>query len=323
MLRYIARRFLWMIPVILGVLIIVFVLMAIVPGDPVAAMVGDDASPEVKAEMRAKLGLDDPILVQFGRYVYNLVTKGDFGTSYTTNEPIRDELLKRLPVTLKLTLLSVASALILSVPLGVISAAKRYSWIDNLSMGVSLFGVSIPQFWFGLMLIMLFSVKMKVLPASGISKWQGWILPVAMIAFGNMGNFARTTRSSMLEIIQQDYMRTARSKGQSEPTILVKHGLRNAMIPILANVGNMAGVSMGGAVVAENIFSLPGVGKYMLDAINSRNWPAVQGGLVILAACFSIIMLIIDLLYAVIDPRLKSEFRKKEGMNLKRKAQVS
>jgi len=323
MLRYIGKRLLWMIPVVFGVLVIVFVLSVITPGDPVTSLVGSDAPPEIKEAMREKLGLNDPLYLQFVHYTVKIITKGDLGTSYTTNQPVLTELVDRFPVTLKLTIASVIVSLILSVPLGLISAVKRYSWIDNISMALSLIGVSIPQFWFGLMTLLLFAVKLRWLPASGINGIAGWVLPVAMIGVGNMGNFARTTRASMLEVIQQDYMRTARAKGQTETAVILKHGLRNALIPIVANVGNVLGISLGGAVIAESIFSLAGVGKYMLDAINARNWPSVQGGIILLALAFSIIMLVMDLLYAAIDPRLKSEFRSRGKSRAKRKVQVA
>lgn len=323
MLRYIMKRIFWMVPVVLGVICIVFILSVITPGDPVTSLVGSDASPEAYAAMRTQLGLDQPVYIQFANYIFKIVTKGDLGKSYATNQPVLTELLDRFPVTLKLTLASVILSLILSIPLGIISAVKRYSWIDNASMAISLLGVSIPQFWFGLMTLLLFAVNLRWLPASGISGISGWVLPVLMIGVGNMGNFARTTRASMLEVIQQDYIRTARAKGQTETAVIIKHGLRNALIPIVANVGNVLGISLGGAVIAENIFSLAGVGKYMLDAINARNWPSVQGGIILLALAFSIIMLVMDLLYAAIDPRLKSEFRARGKKKLKRKVQAA
>ncbi|NLL45463.1 MAG: ABC transporter permease [Clostridiales bacterium] len=322
MLNYIAKRLLWMIPVVFGVICIVFILSAITPGDPVDAIVGFDAPPEVKEAMREQMGFNDPIYVQFFNYFKGIVTEGDLGTSYVSGEPVVKELMRRFPTTLTLTIASVLVAIIVAIPLGLISAVKRYSWIDNASMAVALFGVSVPQFWFGLMSLLIFSVKLGWLPASGTSNFGGWVLPVAMIGIGNAGNFARITRSSMLEVIRQDYVRTARSKGQKEIVITLKHCLRNALIPIVANIGNMIGISMGGAVVAESVFSVPGVGRFMLDAINQRDWPAVQGGIVLLALSFSVIMLVMDLLYTAIDPRLKAEFKSKLKINArKRKVQ--
>jgi len=319
MLRYIIKRLLWMIPVILGVLCIVFILSEITPGDPVDQVVGYDAPPEVREAMREEMGLNDPVIVRFFRYIGKVVTKGDLGTSYSTGKPVLQEILARFPNTLILTFASVIVALLIALPLGVISAVKQYSVIDNASMAFALFGVSIPQFWFALMTLLIFSVRLKWFPASGIDKLSGWVLPIAMIGISNVGNLARITRSSMLEVIRQDYIRTARAKGQKETAVIVKHGLRNALIPVIANVGNTIGVSLGGAVIAESIFSIPGVGKYMLDSINGRNWPAVQGGIIVLALAFSITMLVMDLLYTVIDPRLKAEFKAKNKMASRKK----
>lgn len=315
MLRYIGKRLLWMIPVILGVLLIVFALSAITPGDPVDDIVGYEAPIEVKKAKREELGLNDPFLVRYWRYLVGIFTKGDFGTSYTTNRPVAEELFKKFPNTVRLTVLAVLVALVIGIPLGVISAVKQYSLIDNASMVLALLGVSIPQFWFALMMMLVFSVKLHWLPTiTSSSGALGWIMPVAMIGIANVGNIARTTRSSMLEVIRQDYIRTARAKGQKENVVIIKHGLRNALIPVIANVGNTIGVSLGGSVVAENIFSVDGVGNYMLGAIRQRNWPSVQGGLMLLAVCFSVVMLCMDLIYTVVDPRLKDEFNAKSKM---------
>ncbi len=309
MTKYIIRRLLWLIPVIIGVLTIVFILSAITPGDPVDALLGQESTQEERQELREKLGLDKPVFIQFVNYVVKVVTKGDLGTSYQTKQPVAQEMITRIPVTLKLTFASVLVALIIAIPLGVISSVRPYSWIDNLSMGIALFGVSIPQFWFALMGMLVFAVTLHWLPASGIKTFAGWVLPVAMIGIGNAGNFARVTRSSMLEVVKQDYIRTARAKGQKEYIVILRHGLRNALIPVAANVGNTIGVSLGGAIIAETIFSLPGVGKYMIDAIYNRNWPAIQGGVIMLALAFSIVMLLMDILYMFIDPRLMSMTR--------------
>ena len=309
MTKYIFRRLVWLIPVIFGVLTIVFILSAITPGDPVDSLLGQESTPEARDALREKLGLNQPVYVQFANYLVRIVTHGDLGTSYQTKQPVAQEMLQRIPVTLKLTFSAVIVALIIAIPLGVISAVKPYSWVDNLSMGIALFGVSIPQFWFALMGMLIFSVMLHWLPASGIKTFAGWVLPVAMIGIDNAGNFARVTRSSMLEVIKQDYIRTARAKGQKEYIVVLRHGLRNALIPVAANVGNMIGVSLGGAIIAETIFSLPGVGKYMIDAIYNRNWPAIQGGVILLALAFSIVMLLMDILYMFIDPRLMSMTR--------------
>lgn len=325
MLKYIIKRLLWMIPVILGVLIIVFILSEITPGDPVDNIVGSDATEEAREAAREAYGFNDPAVVRFFRYLKGIVLHGDLGTSYTNGQSVFSELKTRFPITIKLTLLSVALALVVALPLGVISAVKQYSWIDNVTMFAALFFVSVPQFWMALMMLLIFSVKMHILPASAsdLSNPLAWIMPVAMIGLNNVGNLARVTRSSMLEIIRQDYIRTAKAKGQKNGVVIIKHGLRNALIPVIANVGNTIGVSLGGAVVAESIFSIPGVGQYMLNAISNRNWPSVQGGIVMLALAFSIVMLLVDLIYTFVDPRLKSEFEAKNKIVRKKREEAA
>ena len=320
MLRYIGKRILWMIPVLLGVLLIVFALSDIAPGDPVDQIVGYDAPAEVKEAKREELGLNDPFLVRYYRYVRDLVLHGDLGTSYSTGRPVSQELMQKYPHTIKLALMAIALALIIGIPLGVISAVKQYTVIDNASMVFALFGVSVPQFWFALMLMLIFAVNLKILPSnSSTSGALGYVMPVIMIGIQNIGNIARTTRSSMLEVIRQDYIRTARAKGQKEGVVIFGHALRNALIPVVANVGNSMASSLGGAVVAEQIFSVDGVGKYMLASIKGSNWPCVCGGLVILAVTFSVTMLLVDLVYTIVDPRLKDEYNASSKMAAQRR----
>lgn len=321
MLRYIGKRILWMIPVLLGVLLIVFGLSEIAPGDPVDQIVGFDATEEIKEAKREELGLNRPFLVRYVDYVKNLVLHGDLGTSYSSGRPVFKEIMQKYPNTVKLAFFAVAVALVIGIPLGVISAVKQYTFIDNASMVFALFGVSVPQFWFALMMMLIFAVKLKWLPASSATSGPiGMIMPVAMVGIANVGNIARTTRSSMLEVIRQDYIRTARAKGQKESKVVFKHALQNALIPVVANVGNSMASSLGGAVVAEQIFSVDGVGRYMLSAIDGRNWPSVCGGLVILAITFSVVMLCVDLIYTVVDPRLKDEFNAASKMAAQKRA---
>ncbi len=319
--RYIVRRLLWMIPVLLGVLFIAFFLSAVAPGDPVEQILGADAPYEDKLAMREKLGLDDPFLLRYGRYLKGIVTKGDFGNSYKSGQPVLGEILAKFPNTLKLTVLAVVIALIIGIPLGVIAAVKQYSFADNATMVFALFGVSVPQFWFALMMMLIFAVRLRWLPSITTGNGAlGWVLPVAMVGIANVGMIARTTRSSMLEVIRQDYIRTARAKGQKESVVIFKHALRNSLIPVAATLGNTIASSLGGSIIAESIFSVNGVGLYMLNAINGRDWPAVQGGLAFLALVFSFVMLFIDLLYTVIDPRLKDEFNAKNKLAANKRA---
>ena len=312
MIKYVLKRLLMMIPVMLGVLTIAFILNELTPGDAATALAGSEATEEQVEAIREELGLNAPVLVRYGRYVWGLFTRADMGTSYTTNQPVLDEILARYPTTLKLAFLSVAVAVLIGIPLGVIAAVKQYTWIDNVTMTISLLGVSMPPFWLGLLLIFVFSVTLGVLPGSGLAGgWQSWVLPVVTIGFSSAATIARVTRSSMLEVIRQDYIRTAKAKGQSSFVIVVGHGLRNAMIPIITVIGAQIGVQLGGAVLAETIFALPGLGSYMVSAIKGRNYPVVQGGVVFLSLIFSLVNLAVDLIYTVIDPSLKTMFQPK------------
>lgn len=320
MLRYIIKRILWVIPVIFGVLVVVFLLRVITPGDAVDQLLPADATDEQKAAKRAELGLDQPLVVQFGQYVFDFVTKGDIGTSYKTNQPVLQEIMARFPITIVLALGSVLLGVVLGVPLGVLSAVKQYSWVDSVILVVSMFSVSMPSFWLALLCISLFSVTLGWLPSSGITNPLGWIMPIAVIGLNSMSSITRITRSSMLEVIRQDYIRTARSKGQTEGKITIMHALRNALIPIIANVGNQIGIQLGGALVLESVFGLPGIGKYVVDAISYRNFPAVQGGVIILAITFTVLNLLVDLSYTVVDPRLKTSLMSSSKMRKARRA---
>lgn len=312
MIRYIVKRLLWLIPVLLGVITISFVLTAITPGDPVDSLIGADASQEAKDSLRAELGLDQPLLVRYVKYIVDFVTKGDLGTSYRSKEPVLKEILHRYPKTMVLAFLSLLLAVIVGIPLGVISSVKQNTWIDNTSMATSLVAVSMPQFWLGLLLIIAFAVKLRWLPASGVSKTVGWILPIVTCGFGSSANIARITRSSMLEVIRQDYVRTARAKGQKDTVIILKHALKNALIPIITSVGSQVSVMLGGTVTIEAVFSIPGIGKYMVDSLSQRDYPAIQGGILFLAVVFSIVNLLVDIAYAYVDPRIMAKYRSKK-----------
>lgn len=308
MIKYIARRILLMIPVLLGVTLLVFLLLQLAPGDPAQIILGEDASQEAVEELREEMGLNDPVLVQFGRYVVNLVTKGDMGESYRSGKPVLESIMERFPTTLTLAIFSTLIMLIVGIPIGIISAVKQYSWLDNVSVAIGMVGVSMPTFWLGLMLILIFSVQLRLLPASGFYGPIYWILPSVTIGFHAAASLMRTTRSSMLECIRQDYVRTARAKGQKEFVVTVHHVLRNAMIPIITVAGMQFGVNLGGAMVVETIFAIPGLGKFVIEAINARDYPIVQGGVLMIALSYSVVNLLVDLLYAAVDPRIKSQF---------------
>lgn len=308
MRSYIIKRILLVIPIVLCVILIVFIFQGLSIVDPVEAILGVDAPVEAKAALRAQYGLDKSIPVQYVTYIWNIVSKGSFGFSYRSGNPITQELLVRFPVTIKLAVLSVLLGIILGIPLGVISAAKQYSVIDNIILFISVIAAAMPQFWLALLLISLFAVNLHILPAAGITSWTGWILPVISIAVTSMSMICRNTRASMLEAIRQDYVRTARSKGQTEVVVVMKHALRNSLMPIITNIGSCLGRQLGGALVIETIFGLPGIGKYAYDAILIRDYPAVMGSVVILAFFYTIINLLVDLSYTVIDPRVKTTF---------------
>lgn len=311
MLKYIVKRILMLIPVLLGVTFIIFVLLNATTGDPAEIILGEGATPESVAELHEEMGLDDPLVVRFGSFVWNFVTKGDLGRSYTTNEPVTELIAARFPNTLKLALAATAISVVVGLTFGIISAIKPYSVVDNVTMSVALIGVSMPRFWQGLLLILLFSIYLGWLPSSStnLSSLREMMLPALTVALASAAETARMTRSSMLEVIRQDYVTTARAKGLSEKIVVLRHALKNALIPIITIVGINFGTLLGGAVVVESIFSISGVGKLMVDAIKARNYPVVQGGVLYIAFAFCIVNLMVDILYTFVDPRVKSRLK--------------
>lgn len=308
MIKYVFRRIALLVPVIIGVTFIVFTLMYITPGDPAKIILGESAPEASVQQLRTEMGLDKPYLVQYGNYLKNLFIHQDIGKSYVTKRPVMNEIMDCFPATLKLALLSMAFAIILGIPIGIISAIKQYSLFDTISMIFALIGISMPVFWFGLLLILLFSVKLHWLPASGFSSIKYMILPAIALGAQSVAIITRMTRSSMLEVIRQDYIRTVRAKGQKEAVVVLRHALGNALIPIITIIGLQFGGLLGGAVLTESIFSIPGVGRLMVDAIKMRDFPVVQGGVLFVAIAFSIVNLLVDLLYAYVDPRIKSQY---------------
>ena len=311
MLRYIFKRILMMIPVLLGVLFLVFTMNEISPGDPAAMIAGDAASVEVVEQIREDLGLNKPLPVRFFNYTKNLVLHGDLGTSYKTKRPVLDEVMDRLPTTILLSLTSAAFAGLLSIPIGIISAIKQNTWIDNLLMVLALIGVAMPAFWQGLMTIILFSVKLGWFPSYGFTTPAHWFMPVLTIGTGAMASLVRITRSSMLEVIRQDYIRTARAKGQTERKVIISHALRNSMIPIITAIAIQLGSMLGGAIVTETVFAIPGIGMLMIQSIKARDYPTIQGAVVVIAVMFSLLNLVVDIIYTFVDPRLKSIYQTK------------
>jgi peptide/nickel transport system permease protein len=306
MVKYIINRILLLIPILLGVSAIIFILKTVTPGDPARQILGNTATEEQVQEKREELGLNDPVVVQYVRYIKNIVTKGDFGDSYRTGEPVLSEILPRLGTSGIITIGAVAIGAIIGIILGIISALKKYTWVDSLVLVISMFFQSVPEFVVALVLIMVFAVNLHWLPATGITSIKGFILPMITIGLASVAGYTRITRSSMLEVLGEDYIRTARAKGQTENNITYHHALRNAMIPVAQSIGTSLGNSIGGGMVIETVFGVPGVGKYIVDSITQRNYPSVLGGALIIAMVLTIINLIVDISFVLIDPRLKT-----------------
>lgn len=307
MLKFTMKRLVYLVLVLVGVSFLVFLLLYMTPGDPVRMMLGESATPEAQAELRLELGLDDPFLVQYGRYIKNIVVHQDLGTSYSTRRPVLDEIMTVFPNTVKLATAAIIIAVILGTFLGIVSAVKQNSLLDNAVMVLALIGTSAPIFWIGILMIILFSVKLGWLPPSGFGSFKQLIMPALALGMQSTAVVARMTRSSMLEVIRQDFVKTARAKGQKESVVIMKHVFRNALIPVITVVGLQFGTLLGGAMLTEVVFSIPGVGRLMIEAIKQRDFPIVQGSVLFVAACFSLVNLAVDLLYAVVDPKVSKE----------------
>lgn len=308
MIKFIFKRVLMMIPVLIGVSFVIFSMLYFAPGDAADFILGDMATVADKQQFRVQNGLDKPFFIRYLRYMQGVILKGDLGTSYVTRQPVTVEILERFPATLQLSAMSVLLALIIGITVGIISATRQYTFIDHLATSLSMIGVSMPNFWQGMMLIIIFAVWLRWLPPSGFSTPLHWILPAVTVGTNASANIMRMTRSSMLEIIRQDYIRTARAKGQTERVVIWKHALKNALIPIITVVGLSFGRLLGGAVLTESIFSIAGVGKLMVDAIKLKNFPMVQGGVLFIAFVMSLVNLIVDVLYSFADPRIRSMY---------------
>lgn len=308
MYKYILKRLLTLIPVILGVVLIIFLIMDLTPGDPARMVLGNMASEEALDAFREEQGLNDPLLVRYVRYVLDLC-RGDLGNSYKTNRSVMTELMDRFPATIQLAVASIFFALVVSVPIGIVSAVKQNSVFDNVGMVVALLGIAMPAFWLGLILIIAFSLNLNWLPSGGYGTWQNLILPAFTAGAVCAANIARITRSSMLEIIRQDYMRTARAKGVSKTKVVLHHGMKNCWIPVITVAGLQFGTLLGGIVIIENVFAWPGVGNFLLTSITSKDTPCVLGSIVLFTVVFSIVNLIVDIIYAFVDPRIKAQYK--------------
>ena len=304
MLGYTIKRILQVIPVLLIISFICFMMIRLVPGDPVANMLGVNASKEAIAAQRAELGLDKPLLTQYGDFLVKAL-QGDLGKSITTRRPVIDEISQRYPATLKLALGATVFAAVVGITFGVLSAVKQNKLTDNVIMVFSLLSVSTPSFFLALVMMLLFSIHLGWLPSMGLRTPLHYVLPIITLGMQSVGLIARTTRSSMLEVLRQDYIRTSRSRGISQAVIVMRHAFKNALIPVVTVVGLRFGGLLAGSMLVEAVFSVPGIGRFMVDGVLKRDYPVVQGTVLVLATTFVLVNLAVDLIYALIDPRIK------------------
>lgn len=306
MLAYILRRILMLVPVLFGVTLVSFSLLHLVPGDPAEVLGGQEATKADIERIRAEFGLDRPLPLQYFRFLGS-AARGDFGISIQTRHNVRELLLQRLGFTLQLSLVSILIASGLGLLAGIVSSTRQYSVFDTTSMLAALFGISMPIFWLGLLLILLFSVKLHWLPSGGTGELRHLLLPAIALGSASAAVIARMTRASMLEVTRQDYVRTARATGYSERIVIFRHALKNAMIPVLTVFGLEFGTMLGGAVLTETVFSLPGIGRLLVEGIFARDYPVVQGAMMLVATTFVLVNLLTDLAYAFFDPRIRYE----------------
>ena len=305
LLKKIVNRILISIPVLLGVVLLIFLMLQVVPGNPVEIMMGEHVKQDVIERMTEYYGLNDPVLVQFGRYVVNIL-HGDFGTSYKLNRSITDLILSAFPYTVKLAV-SAALVWVIGIPAGIISAVKKNSLVDRMFMGVSLLGVSMPVFWAALLFQYVFAYKLGWFPVSGADSWRSYVLPAVVLGWSSAGTIARLTRSNLLETLEEDYIRTAWAKGLKQSGVIVGHAFKNALLPVITMMAIQVASLLSGAVITETVFAIPGIGRLAVNAISSRDMPLLQGTIIFTTALIILGNLIADLLYSVIDPRIRTD----------------
>lgn len=303
MTAYVFSRVLRMLPVLLAVVTLVFLMIHLMPGDPARLALGTDASAEDVANLRERLGLNQPLYMQYVHFLGGFL-QGDMGVSYVTGRPVFTEAAIRMYYTLQLAVAALVLSIIIGIPLGVIAAAKPNSVISDVTMVLAIVGVSMPAFWLGLLLMLVFSLWLGLLPSAGAGSWQHIILPAVTLSTWSIGTIARMTRASMAEVIGADFIRTARAKGLPEHVVMLKHALRNALIPVLTVIALRFGYMMGGAVATETVFNWPGLGRYIVESVLARDYPSVQVGILLFCVSFLVINLIVDLAYAAVDPRV-------------------
>ena len=308
--RFILKRVLLMIPILFGVTIIVFTVMSFTPGDPARLMLGQAAPKEAVEQLREEMGLNDPFVVRYVRYMGDAL-HGDFGTSYRTGRPVFEEIFVRFPVTLKLALTSIALVILIGIPIGILSAVKQYSFLDVISTVSAMLMASIPGFWLGLMMILLFSLHLGWLPSNGIGSFSHYIMPTIALALPIAAEVLRMTRSTMLETIRQDYIRTARSKGATEKIVIWRHALKNALLPVITVIGSELGGLLGGTILIESVFAIPGLGSLVVNSIRTKDVPQVMAATLFIALIFCVVLLLVDIAYAYLDPRVKARYEQK------------
>lgn len=312
MYKYVIKRILMMIPVMLGISFVVFSILEFTPGDPATLILGADADPAAIAELNQELGLDRPFLIRYADYIVSAL-HGDFGKSYTTRLPVFDEIMQRFPTTLIIALGATVLKVLIGVPLGVMSAVKQYTFIDYASSVFALVFTAMPSFWLGLMLMLVFSVWLGWIPPIGAEGLVNYIMPCFALALGSAATLVRMTRSTMLEVIRQDYIRTARAKGAKETKVVFEHALKNALLPIITIIGLNFSALLGGTMIIESVFAMAGLGTNTITAIRTKNTPMVMASILFIALLAGIINLVVDIIYAYVDPRIKSRYVKSKG----------
>ncbi len=306
MLKYITKRILISIPLIIAVILIIFLMLQVLPGNPVSVMMGEKASPAVIERVTEEMGLNDPTLVRFGRYLVDAV-QGDLGTSYKLNRPINSLIAEAFPNTLKLAITSALVAWLIGIPAGIISAIKKNSLLDRFLMGFSLVGISLPVFWAAMLLQYIFGYTLHILPISGYSTVSHMVLPALVLGWASSGTIARLTRSSLLGIMKNDYIRTARAKGLKEMLVVVRHGLKNALIPVVTMMAMQFASLLSGAVITESVFGIGGIGMLMVSAVNNRDMPLLQGSVILSTLIIILGNLVADILYSFLDPKIREQ----------------
>lgn len=306
MIKYITKRILISIPLIIAVILIIFLMLQVLPGNPVSVMMGEKASPAVIERVTEEMGLNDPTLVRFGRYLVDAV-QGDLGTSYKLNRPINALIAEAFPNTLKLAITSALVAWLIGIPAGIISAIKKNSLLDRFLMGFSLVGISLPVFWAAMLLQYIFGYTLHILPISGYSTASHMILPALVLGWASSGTIARLTRSSLLGIMKNDYIRTARAKGLKEMLVVVRHGLKNALIPVVTMMAMQFASLLSGAVITESVFGIGGIGMLMVSAVNNRDMPLLQGSVILSTLIIILGNLVADILYSFLDPKIREQ----------------